>query len=128
MAHTVAGEQQEAVEALWVVFSVLGGVFLFSIIITAFIAGRVLAPLANILATAKQVNENNLDQRIPITSKGELAELGQAFNSMMDRLEQSFLNQRQFINDAGHELRTPITIIQGHLELMDFEVLPNRRG
>jgi signal transduction histidine kinase len=38
---------------------------------------------------------------------------------MMDRLEATFTTQRNFINDAGHELRTPITIIRGHLELMD---------
>jgi signal transduction histidine kinase len=38
---------------------------------------------------------------------------------MLDRLEQAFAAQRQFIDDAGHELRTPITVIQGHLELLD---------
>jgi signal transduction histidine kinase len=40
---------------------------------------------------------------------------------MMDRLEQAFDTQRNFINDAGHELRTPITIIRGHLEVMDSD-------
>ncbi len=40
---------------------------------------------------------------------------------MMDRIETSFDTQRDFINDAGHELRTPITIIRGHLELMDLD-------
>jgi signal transduction histidine kinase len=40
------------------------------------------------------------------------------FNEMMERLESAFITQRNFINDAGHELRTPITIIRGHLELM----------
>lgn len=45
---------------------------------------------------------------------------------MMDRIEDSFATQRNFINDAGHELRTPITIIRGHLELMDVDT-PEQR-
>jgi signal transduction histidine kinase len=40
------------------------------------------------------------------------------FNAMLDRLEGAFSTQRQFLDDAGHELRTPITIVRGHLELM----------
>jgi signal transduction histidine kinase len=53
-----------------------------------------------------------------VQGKGELAELAKTFNEMMDRLQTSFAIQRNFVNDAGHELRTPITIIRGHLELM----------
>jgi signal transduction histidine kinase len=43
------------------------------------------------------------------------------FNDMLDRLEAAFATQRRFLDDAGHELRTPITIIRGHLELMGDE-------
>ena len=41
------------------------------------------------------------------------------FNEMLDRLEEAFRIQRQFVDDAGHELRTPITIIRGHLEVAE---------
>ena len=51
----------------------------------------------------------------------DIAELGHLFNAMLDRLEQAFALQREFVSDAGHELRTPITIIRGHLELLDRE-------
>ena len=49
----------------------------------------------------------------------DIAELGHLFNAMLDRLEQAFALQREFVSDAGHELRTPITIIRGHLQLLD---------
>ncbi|MGH2825947.1 MAG: sensor histidine kinase, partial [Actinomycetota bacterium] len=48
----------------------------------------------------------------------EIAQLAATFNELLDRIEESFATQRNFIDDAGHELRTPITIIRGHLELM----------
>lgn len=59
-----------------------------------------------------------MTQRLSVDGKGEIAELATTFNEMMDRLQAAFASQRNFINDASHELRTPITIIRGHLELM----------
>jgi signal transduction histidine kinase len=53
-----------------------------------------------------------------VRGSGDIAELAVTFNDMMDRLEATFNSQRQLLNDVGHELRTPITIIRGHLELM----------
>jgi len=48
----------------------------------------------------------------------ELARLANDFNSMLDRVEAAFISQRQFLDDASHELRTPITVIRGHVELL----------
>ena len=124
VAHTVVGERGEALDILQMVFSVLVGVFILSIIATYVISGQVMKPLQSILVTARKINEKNLTQRTTITTHGELADLGHAFNAMMDRLEAAFTSQRHFINDAGHELRTPITIMRGHLELMDVRQLP----
>ena len=45
--------------------------------------------------------------------------MARSFNSMLDRLERAFETQRQFVDDAGHELKTPLTIARGHLELLD---------
>lgn len=81
-------------------------------------AGRVLAPLRTLTDTARSIGETDLTQRIPIRGADEIAELALTFNEMLDRLQLAFASQRNFINDAGHELRTPITIIRGHLELM----------
>jgi signal transduction histidine kinase len=60
-----------------------------------------------------------LHRRIPERGRDEVAQLASTFNEMVDRLERAFASQRQFIDDAGHELRTPITIVRGHLELIE---------
>ncbi|BAU66219.1 histidine kinase [Stanieria sp. NIES-3757] len=118
VVHATAGERKEALEALDVVVEVKILILLFALLLAWFAAGRILAPLNLLTKTAKSINESDLSQRIPVYGEGEIAELGKTFNDMMDRLESSFATQRNFINDAGHELRTPITIIRGHLELM----------
>jgi two-component system, OmpR family, sensor kinase len=82
------------------------------------VAGRVLAPVRELTTTAREITDADLTRRIEVTGNDELAELARTFNSMIDRLEASFALQRQFVSDAGHELRTPITIIRGHLELL----------
>ncbi|MGL6339892.1 MAG: ATP-binding protein [Waterburya sp.] len=119
VAHATAGERKEAVEALGVIIEVLIIILAIALLIAWFATGRILTPLRRLAKTVKSINESELSQRIEVKGKGELAELGRTFNQMMDRLESSFATQREFINDAGHELRTPITIIRGHLEVMD---------
>lgn len=116
--HLAKGEWQEAQQILIVVAEVMGFVFILALILAWSIAGKVLAPLRVLTNTARAIGESDLSQRIPVSGKGELATLAMTFNEMMERLENAFSTQRSFINDAGHELRTPITIIQGHLELM----------
>lgn len=68
--------------------------------------------------TAREIGEAGLDRRLLVRGRGELAELAQTFNAMLDRLQKIIVSQRNFISDAGHELRTPVTIVRGHLELM----------
>ncbi len=85
------------------------------------IAGRVLRPVRELTDTARGISETDLSGRIPVTGRDELSELGATFNEMIDRLERGFAGQRQFLDDVAHELRTPITIVQGHLELMSDE-------
>jgi signal transduction histidine kinase len=53
-----------------------------------------------------------------VHGRDDVAALAGTFNAMLDRLERAFAAQRTFVDDAGHELRTPITIVRGHLELM----------
>jgi signal transduction histidine kinase len=121
VAHTTAGEQKEALEAFVVVVQVLVIALGAALILIWWVAGRLLAPLRMLNSTAHQISETDLSKRLPAEGEGEIAELSRTFNEMMDRLQDAFETQRSFINDAGHELRTPITIIQGHLELMGDE-------
>ena len=121
VAHISAGERQEALDSFNTVVQVLLLAIALALVLAWLAAGNVLAPLKNFSQTLKSISESNLNRRIQIRGKGELAQLGNTFNSMMDRIEDSFAIQRNFINDAGHELKTPITIIRGHLELMDID-------
>jgi len=118
IAHQTSGERGEVLEAVGVIMQVGSGVLIAAIVIAWFGSAKILAPLSLLTQTAGNINELDLNQRITINWEGELAELAATFNDMMDRLQNAFISQRNFINDAGHELRTPITIIRGHLELM----------
>ncbi|HCG54711.1 MULTISPECIES: HAMP domain-containing sensor histidine kinase [Brevibacterium] len=82
------------------------------------VAGRVLAPIRQLSETAASIGEEDLTRRIEVTGNDDVAHLGVAFNRMLDRLEAGFDGQRQFLDDAGHELRTPITVVRGHLDVM----------
>jgi signal transduction histidine kinase len=95
------------------------GVFLVASLLAWVVAGRVLAPLRVLRDTARSITESDLTRRIPVAGDDELADLARTFNQMLDRLEAAFGSQKEFISDAGHELRTPITIVRGHLELLE---------
>ncbi|MFI6576846.1 sensor histidine kinase [Nocardiopsis sp. NPDC050513] len=82
------------------------------------VAGRILTPVRLVRQTAAQITEEDLTRRIEVSGRDDIAALAEQFNHMLDRLEGAFLDQRRFLDDAGHELRTPITIVRGHLELM----------
>jgi two-component system, OmpR family, heavy metal sensor histidine kinase CusS len=81
------------------------------------VAGRALRPLRLISRTAAGVTARGLDQRIPVSNEDpEITRLIQVLNGMMDRLEASFRQATRFSADASHELKTPLTIMQGALE------------
>lgn len=118
VANTMTGEREEIDDTIAVVTQVTFTVLLVASVLAWLAAGRVLAPLRSLATTARSITESDFSQRITVQTKDQIAELAIAFNEMLDRLEAAFTSQRDFINDAGHELRTPITIIQGHLELL----------
>ena len=87
--------------------------------VAAWQAGRLLAPLRTLRATADEITETDLSRRLPVVGNDDLTDLTHTFNAMLDRLQQAFGGQRAFLDDAGHELRTPLTILRGHLEVLD---------
>jgi signal transduction histidine kinase len=80
--------------------------------------GRALRPLRAVTEAARAIEETDLSLRIEVTGSDEVAHLARTFNAMVGRLERAFAAQQAFLSDAGHELRTPITIVRGHLEVM----------
>ncbi|HAS09382.1 MAG TPA: two-component sensor histidine kinase [Acidimicrobiaceae bacterium] len=118
VANFLRGEQAEIDDGFQIAV-VVSGIVLFVAIGAAWVlAGRLLRPVRQLTDTARSIGDQDLSRRIPVDGHDEIAELGRTFNSMLGRLEEAFVLQRAFVADAGHELRTPITIVRGHLELM----------
>lgn len=81
------------------------------------LSGSALRPIRHLTTAIQQVTVKGLDQRVPIAATDvELMELIQVFNQMLERLERSFKQASRFSGDAAHELKTPLTILQGELE------------
>lgn len=82
--------------------------------------------IKNISRTAEAISlERGLTSRISDAERNdEVGLLASTFNQMLDRLEDSFERERRFLGEASHELRTPITICRGHLEVLDVTDLP----
>ncbi|AXK32766.1 sensor histidine kinase [Streptomyces armeniacus] len=111
-------EQAMAEDVFRILLAISGVALLMTCGIGWAVAGRILAPVRLVRTTAAQLTEQDLTRRIPVHGRDDIAALAETFNAMLDRLERAFAAQRQFVDDAGHELRTPITIVRGHLELM----------
>ncbi len=86
-----------------------------------FAAGRLLRPIRLMRDVAVGSSTADLTQRIAVTGTDDVSELAAAINAMFDRLQDSARSQQRLLNDVGHELKTPLTIIRGHLELLEAD-------
>ncbi len=83
-----------------------------------FLAMKALKPVAGITATARRIGAENLNERIEVDNRGdEIGMLATTVNEMIERLEDSFKQIKQFSADASHELKTPLTILKGEMEI-----------
>jgi two-component system, OmpR family, sensor kinase len=83
------------------------------IMLSNFIAGRILKPISEIDLVTKKINDKTLDRRIPLGPiKNEFSRLSGTLNSMLDRLQLSFDRQKRLLSDASHELRSPLTLLE----------------
>ncbi|PXA77190.1 cell wall metabolism sensor histidine kinase WalK [Auritidibacter sp. NML100628] len=119
----VAQDQRASLQEVnrtFMTFGITAGVVVVLIAVAGWVLiGRLLAPLRQLQATAAKISsDEDLDRRAPVTGDDDVARLSQDVNAMLDRLQDSFSSQRQLLDDVGHEIRTPMTIIQGNLELM----------
>lgn len=81
-------------------------------------AGRVLSPISKIVDEVENISEVNLDNRVHEGNRNdELGKLALTFNRMLERLQSAFASQKNFIANASHEIRTPITVMSGEIEV-----------
>ena len=92
------------------------------IYLSKYLCRLIFVPIENISRLAESISIDDLSQRIPEDENENeigLKKLVSAFNSMIARLETSFKKQTQFVSDASHELKTPIAVINGYINLID---------
>jgi signal transduction histidine kinase len=83
------------------------------------VAGRILKPIRELGSMTRRVRDGTSSERlIGFNSESEIGGIAKDFNSMLDRTAEAFDSQKRFVDDAGHELKTPLTIIRGHLDLI----------
>lgn len=101
-------------------YVIAGAIALAIIALVALIVStRLLRPLRQMRQTAERVSAQSLSERLPIHGHDDVSDLAATMNDMLDRLDAALDSQRQLLSDVGHELKTPITIVRGHLEVMD---------
>ena len=109
-------------------FLLLGGslAIVIALILTFVLARRMTSPIGALSKAARKLGRGDLSQRVQLQGKGEVAAMAQAFNTMAADLEHAEQLRRNLVADVAHELRTPLSNIQGYLEAIRDRVMkPN---
>ena len=101
-----------------ILFFLLPITILFTGIMSVFFTNITLKPINQMMDTINLISAGNLKLRIDIPeSKDEVQRLADTFNGMLDRLDKAFSSQKRLIEDLSHELKTPLAIIKGEIEV-----------
>ncbi|GED14131.1 sensor histidine kinase [Aneurinibacillus migulanus] len=120
VTESLASIQENMGILLWVLI-----VASIVVLIPSFLAGRmlgnvILQPISSMIKTMEEIQQKGIFKKLNLQrqSKDELYKLGNTFNKMMDILEQTFAKQQQFVSDASHELKTPLTVIESYASML----------
>ncbi|MDQ6994371.1 MAG: ATP-binding protein, partial [Mariprofundaceae bacterium] len=123
VAVLLVAHKSSEIQAFFKLLYLIGGILgVVSIVLSSWagyiMAKRALRPIKIIQKTARKVAQGDLTQRLPNHAKErELQDLMKDLNSMFESLESSFKSQKRFTADASHELRMPLTILKGEMEV-----------
>lgn len=93
-----------------------------SLLIGYSFVGSALLPMMEIIAKTKKIEVANLKERVPIPeSKDEIWQLADTINHLLGRMDETFMAQERFIQDASHQLKTPLAVMKGELEVFKSE-------
>jgi heavy metal sensor kinase len=88
-------------------------------VLTRLVAGKSIRPIEEVISTAETMTQANLELRIPLPERrDELYRLSFTINALLDRLQDAFQREKQFTSDASHELKTPLAVVKGTLEVL----------
>ena len=119
----VAGHDDDGLERVETLNKILGISLVLGVFVTALVsflfARQLLYPITQIIREVKDISSYDLSQRVRAgTGQDEMSQLGNTFNDLLSRLQESFAIQRRFISNASHELSTPLTSVSSQVEVV----------
>ncbi|HTX03757.1 MAG TPA: histidine kinase dimerization/phospho-acceptor domain-containing protein, partial [Candidatus Acidoferrales bacterium] len=98
---------------------IIGAAALAVVVLSFVLARQATGPIERLSAAMRSIGSERLDERLPGGSRGdEIGELTRSFNDLLGRLQEAFARERQFISDASHELKTPLTSINANAQML----------
>ena len=110
----------EAHEILYVMLLMFALITISIIVISKIVAENVLNPLTNIISQSKEMNEHNIDAQLTKTRDDEIGELIDVLNKTFKKKEEIIKSQKTFSSDVSHELKTPLAIMKGYLDVLKW--------
>ena len=120
---TIGVSQQESYNVLHNLMIILISTYVIILLILyfimSFVASKAIAPIHQLIDSASQINYTNINARLPLPeNQDEIYQLATTINQLLNRLENSFYQQKQFTSDASHEMQTPLAAIKGIIEVL----------
>ncbi|MBB4803486.1 signal transduction histidine kinase [Flavobacterium nitrogenifigens] len=120
---TIGVSQQESYNVLHNLLIVLSVIYIFILsilyFIMSFVASKAIAPIHQLIESTAKINYSNINSRLPLPeNEDEIYRLATTINELLNRLESSFYQQKQFTSDASHEMQTPLAAIKGIIEVL----------
>lgn len=102
-------------ESLWWIGFLFAGI---GLVVSYFLSGNITKPLRQLSSAAEKIRQGDLKQVVPVETQDEVGQLATVFNQMSAELAATESNRQELLANIAHELKTPLAILQGHLESM----------